>query len=131
MSGLFLGFAFFTGPPVTGRRSPERLRPRAGSRRAPAPLVIELATNAPAAVVAAVEAAIRAVAPLTAVRLVRVRAMTLPRGEQLRIRGPLGAWDARASAGRRQARAMAAFGAALDAALEAARAVADDGGGRL
>ncbi len=67
-------------------RSPERLRPMAGPRGAPAPLIVELAANAPSYVLAAAEAAVRAVAPLTVVELVRVRAMTLPRGETLRIR---------------------------------------------
>ncbi len=46
--------------------------------------------------------------------------MTLPRGEPLRIRSPLVAWNASASAARRQNRAMVAFAAALDAALAAA-----------
>jgi hypothetical protein len=90
----------------------------AGSRRAPAPLIVELAANAPAAVLAAVEAAGRAVAPLAAVELVRVPPQ--PEGEQLRIRGTWVAWHAPVSAGRRQDRAMAAFAAALDAALAAA-----------
>lgn len=108
------------------RRSPERLRPMAGSRRAPAPLIVELAANAPAAVLAAVEAAIRAAAPLTAVELIHVRAMTLPRGDTIRLRGALIAWNTPASAWRRHERAMKAYAAALDAAL----AVACDGAGR-
>ena len=58
-------------------------------------------------------------APLHAVELVRVRAMTLPRGELIRIRGPLVAWSAPSDAGR-QYRAMAAFAAAFEAALAAA-----------
>lgn len=103
--------------PARGPRIP-------GLRRAPGPLIVELAANAPAAVLAAAEAAIRAVAPLAAVELVRVPPQ--PAGEQLRIRGPWVAWDAPVSAGRRQDRAMTAFAAALDAAL----AAAGDRGGR-
>lgn len=110
------------------RRSSERLRPRPGSRRAPTPLIVELAANAPAAMLAAVQAAIEAVAPLVAVELVRVPSWASD--EQLRLRGPtIASRDEPISAGRRQARAgraMAAFAAALDAAL----AVAGDGGGR-
>jgi hypothetical protein len=103
------------------RRSPEReRRPMAGSQGAPVPLIVELANNAPAVVLAAVEAATRAAAPLAAVELIRVRAMTLPRGEPIRLRGAFIAWNAPASAWRRHDRAMVAFAAALDAALAAA-----------
>lgn len=102
------------------RRSRERLRPIVGSRRSPAPLIVELAANAPAAVLAAAEEAIRVLAPLATVELVRVRAMTLPRGEPVRIRGAFIAWDAPASVQRRHARAMDAFAAAFQAALAAA-----------
>lgn len=94
--------------------------------RHPAPLIVELATNASAAMLAAVEEAIRVVAPLAPVELIRIRAMALPRGVTIRMRGPLVAWDAPASATRRHDQAMAAFAAAF----EAARAVAGDGGGR-
>jgi hypothetical protein len=90
-----------------------------GCRRAPAPLVVELAANAPPTVLAAVEAAIRAVAPLATVELVRVRAMTLPNGATIRLSGSFIAWNAPASAWRRHERVLAAFAAALDAALAA------------
>jgi hypothetical protein len=73
-----------------------------------------------------VEAAIRAVAPLATVELVRVRAMTLPNGATIRLRGAFIAWNAPASARRRHERVVVAFAAALDANL----AVASDGGGR-
>ncbi len=92
----------------------------------PAPIIVELAANAPAAMLAAVQEAIRVAAPLAAVELVRVRAMALPKGEPVRIRGAFIAWDAPASVQRRHARAMAVLAIALDAAL----AVADDGGGQ-
>ena len=94
-------------------------RPMAGSPGARASLIVELASNAPAV--------IRAAAPLAAVELVRVRAMTLPRGEPIRIRGAFVAWNAPASAWRRYERAAVAFAASLDAA----RAVALVDGGRL
>ena len=87
---------------------------------------MELAANAPAAMLAAVEEAIRITAPVAPVQLVRVRAMTLPRGEPVRVRGVFIAWDAPTSVQRRHAQAMAALVVALDAAL----AVADDGGGQ-
>lgn len=106
-------------------RSPERLRPMTGSRRSPAPIIVELAANARPAVLAAVEAAIEAVAPLAAVELVCVRAMTLPRGEPVRIRGAFIAWDTPASVQRRHARAMAAFAEAFEAALAAAAGSGD------
>ena len=105
------------------RRSPmagSSRSPMAGSSRSPAPIIVELAANAPAPTLAAAEAAVRAAAPLAAVELVRVRAMTLPRGEPIRIRGVFIGWDAPASVQRRHARAMAAFAAALEAALAAA-----------
>lgn len=95
-----------------------------GGRRAPAPFVVELAVNAPPAVLAAVEAAIGAVAPLATVELVRVRA-GLP-SDTIRLSGSFIAWNAPPSAWRRHDRALAAFAAALDANL----AVASDGGGR-
>jgi len=77
-------------------------------------------------VLAAVEAAIRAVAPLTAVELVRVRPMTLPRGEPIRIRGAYIAWDAPADAARRQYRAVDTFAAAFEAALDDCLAAEDE-----
>jgi hypothetical protein len=95
-----------------------------GGRRAAAPLVVELAVNAPPAVLAAVEAAIGAVAPLATVELVRVRA-GLPSGDTIRLSGSFIEWNAPASAWRRQERVLAAFAAAFDSAL----AVASDGGG--
>jgi len=86
--------------------------------RHPAPIIVELAANAAVVVLAAAEEAIRVVAPLAAVELVRVPPQ--PGGEELRIRGPLVAWNAPADAARRQYRAVAAFAAAFEAALAAA-----------
>lgn len=113
------------GPePGTAVAARQRPLPLAGSGRAPVSLKVELAANAPAAVLAAVEAAIRDVAPRVAVELVRVPPQ--PGGEQLRIRGPVVTWGSLAafgtppSAAHRQERAMVAFAAALDAALAAA-----------
>jgi hypothetical protein len=74
-------------------------------------------------VLAAVEAAIFAVAPLAAVELVRVDAMTLSKGDMIRLRSPYIAWNA--SAWRRRDRVMVAFAVAFDANL----AAASDGGG--
>ena len=76
--------------------------------RHPAPIIVELAANAPAAMLAAVEEAIRVVAPLAAVELVRVPPQ------------PEAAWDAPVATGRPQYRAMAALAAAFEAALAAA-----------
>jgi hypothetical protein len=86
--------------------------------RHPPTLIVELAANAPAAVVAAAEEAIRVVAPLATVELVRVPPQ--PGSEELRICGPLVACDARVSTGRPQLQAMAAFAVAFDSALAAA-----------
>ena len=97
------------------RRSPDRLRPMAGSRRPPR-LIVELAANAPAEMMAAVEEAIQVASPLADVELVRIRAMALPKGEPIRIRAFI-AWDAPAAVQRRQAQAMTALMIALDAAL--------------
>ena len=91
------------------------------------PIAVELAANAPAAVLAAVEEAIMLVAPLATVELIRVRAMSLPRGEPIRIRGALIAWPVPASVQRRHARAITAFAAALDAALAMAGDRGDGG----
>lgn len=101
-----------------------KCRRTTGSTGAPAPLIVELAANAPATVIASAEAAAAAVAHLTAVELVHVPER--PGGEELRIRGPLVALDAPLSVARRQYKAMVAFAAAF----ESARLVADDDGGR-
>jgi hypothetical protein len=96
------------------------------SQRAPEPFVVELAANAKPAVLAAVEAAIGAVAPLATVELVRVDAMTLSKGDMIRLRSPSIAWNAPASVWRRHDRVLVAFAAAFDANLAAA---SDRGGG--
>lgn len=95
--------------------------------RPPAPIIVELASNAPAAVLAAVEEAIQVAALLATVELVRVRAMSLPRGEPIRIRSAFIAWPALASVQPRPARAVAAFAAALEAALATAGDIGDRG----
>jgi len=85
------------------RRSRERLRQRASSNRSAAPIRVELSWDAPADVLAAVQEAIRAVASVAAVELVRVH-----RPHTFCVRGPLVAWDAPTTLRRQQA-AMSAF----------------------
>lgn len=104
---------------MSQRNRPHRLdevfRPVTGSRRVRAPIIVELSWNAPARVLAADEEAIQAVASLAVVDLVRI-----PQQRTFCIRGPLVAWNAPASAARRQYRAMEAFAAAFEAAQAAA-----------
>jgi len=108
------------------RNRPGRSRPRpiAGSRRAPARLTVEVSANAPAAVLAAAQEAVRVLAPLAAIELVRVPPQ--PGDEELRIRGPLVAWNAPAVAARRQYRAVDTFAAAFEAALADCLAADDE-----
>lgn len=102
------------------RRSRERLRLTARSRLSPAPIRVELSWDAPADVLAAAEEAIRAVASLATVELVRV-----PQERTFCVRGSLIAWNAPASAARRQVEAMDTFAEAFEAARAAAAGSGD------
>jgi hypothetical protein len=93
----------------------------------PPPIVVERASNAPEAVLAAVEEAIEGVARVVPVDLTRVRGMSLPRGEPIWIRGAFIAWPAQPPVQRRHAVAMVAVTPALDAALDTAGDIGDQG----
>lgn len=84
-----------------------------------APVIVEVAANAPPEVVARVTAAVSAVRPSGAIELVRTAPQANP--SDFRIRGPLLAWDAPIGAGAREWRAMeCCFAAAYDGAALAA-----------